>query len=47
LVHALVAGACASWVFGLPEERSLRAGPAAEAALEVLRPPVVTGVRGQ
>jgi hypothetical protein len=38
LVHALVAGACARWVFGLPEERALRAGPAADAALEVLAP---------
>jgi len=37
LVHALVAGACARWVFGLSEERSLRAGPAADAALAVLR----------
>src|SRR5712691_5839837 len=38
LAHALIAGACARWVLGLPEERSLRAGPAAEAALEALRP---------
>jgi hypothetical protein len=37
LVHALVAAACARWVFDLPEARSLRAGPAADAALEVLR----------
>jgi hypothetical protein len=39
LVHALVAGACARWVFGLPAERSLGAGAAADAALEVLRGP--------
>ena len=38
LVHALVAGACARWVFGLPAGRSLGAGAAADAALEVLRP---------
>ena len=38
LAHALMAGACARWVLGLPRERSPRAGPAAEAALEVLRP---------
>ena len=37
LVHALVAGARARWVFGLPEERSLGARAAADAALEVLR----------
>ena len=37
LVHALVAGARARWVFGLPEERSLKAGAAADVALEVLR----------
>ena len=37
LVHALVAGARARWVFGLPAERSLGAGAAADAALEVLR----------
>ena len=43
LVHALVAGASAGWVFGLPEERSLRAGPAADAALEILRPPGLAG----
>jgi hypothetical protein len=36
LVHALVAGARARWVFGLPEGRSLGAGAAADAALEVL-----------
>jgi len=38
LAHALMAGACARWVLGLPEERSLRARIAAEAALEALRP---------
>ena len=37
LAHALVAGACARWVFGLPAERSLGAGAAADVALEVLR----------
>jgi len=37
LVHALVAAACARWVFGLPAGRSLGAGAAADAALEVLR----------
>src|SRR5256712_4365451 len=37
LAHALMAGACARWALGLPGERSLRAGPAAQAALEVLR----------
>jgi hypothetical protein len=37
LVRALVAGACARWVFGLPAERSLGAEAAADAALEVLR----------
>ena len=37
LVRALVAGACARWVFGLPAERSLGAGAAADAALDVLR----------
>jgi hypothetical protein len=41
LAHALMASACAPWVLGLSEERSLRAGPAAEAALEALRPPVL------
>ncbi len=40
LPHALVAGVCARWAFGLPAGRSLRAGAAADAALEVLRPPV-------
>ena len=38
LPHAIVAGLCARWAFGLSEERSLQAGSAAEAALEVLRP---------
>ena len=38
LPHALMAGACAPWVLGLPQERSPRAGLAAEAALEALRP---------
>jgi hypothetical protein len=38
LPRAIVAGICARWAFGLPEERSLGAGPAAEAALEALRP---------
>jgi hypothetical protein len=37
LVHALLAGARARWVFGPPEGRSLGAGAAADAALEVLR----------
>ena len=37
LAHALMAGACARWVLGLPQERSLSAGVAAEAALEALR----------
>ncbi len=37
LAHALMAGACARWVLGLPQERSLSAGLAAEAALEALR----------
>jgi len=37
LAHALMAGVCARWVFGLPQERSLRAGAAADAALEALR----------
>jgi len=47
LAHALVAGACARWVFGLAEERSLRAGPAADAALEVLRPWTTPQQRGR
>jgi hypothetical protein len=38
LPHAILAGVCARWVFGLPERRSLRASIAADAALEVLRP---------
>jgi len=37
LPHAVMAGACACWVLGLPQERSLSAGAAAEAALEALR----------
>jgi len=41
LPYAIVAGVCARWVFGLPEERSLGAGAAADAALEVLCPPVL------
>jgi len=41
LPYAIVAGVCARWVFGLPEERSLRAGAAADAALEALCPPVL------
>ena len=45
LAHALVAGACARWVFGLPEGRSLRARPAADAALAVLRPPGMSDTR--
>ena len=38
LPHAIVAGVCARWAFGLSEERSLRASAAVKAALEVLRP---------
>jgi hypothetical protein len=38
LPHVMVAGVCARWVLGLPEQRSLRASIAADAALEVLRP---------
>jgi len=38
LPRAIVAGICARWAFGLPEDRSLGAGPAAEAALAALRP---------
>ena len=41
LPYAIVAGVCARWVFGLPEERSLGAGAAADAALEALCPPVL------
>ena len=37
LPRAIVAGIYARWAFGLPEERSLGAGPAAEAVLEALR----------
>jgi hypothetical protein len=43
LPHALVAGVCARWVFGLAAARSLRAGAAVDAALAVLRPPVPAG----
>ena len=38
LPFALVAGACAHWVFGLSQRPALRAGATVEAALEVLRP---------
>ncbi|SRR6266851_7789345 len=38
LPRAIVAGVCARWVFGLVENRSLRAGTAADSALEILRP---------
>lgn len=38
LPRAIVAGVCARWVFGLAEQRSLRAGAAADGALEILRP---------
>ncbi len=38
LPYAIVAGVCARWVFGLPKERSLGAGAAADAALEALLP---------
>jgi len=38
LPRAIVAGVCARWVFGLPEQRSLRVRIAAAAALEMLRP---------
>jgi hypothetical protein len=41
LPYAIVAGVCARSVFDLPEERSLRAGAAADAALQVLRPRVL------
>jgi hypothetical protein len=41
LPYAIVAGVCARSVFDLREERSLRAGAAADAALEVLRPRVL------
>src|SRR2546427_631498 len=41
LPYAIVAGVCARWVFGLPEERSLGASAAADAALEALCPPVL------
>jgi hypothetical protein len=40
LPYAIAAGVCARWVFDLREERSLRAGAAADAALEVLHPRV-------
>ncbi|HEX9488133.1 MAG TPA: hypothetical protein VF976_13785 [Gemmatimonadales bacterium] len=40
LPRAVVAGVCARWVFDLREERSLWAGAAADAALDVLRPRV-------
>lgn len=45
LPHALVAGVCARWVFGLATERSLRAGAAADAALALLRPLVAPGAQ--
>ena len=38
LPHAIVAGVCARWAFGLSEERSLGASAAADVVLEVLRP---------
>jgi hypothetical protein len=38
LPFALVAGACAHWVFGLSQRPALRAGATVEAALAVLRP---------
>lgn len=41
LPRAIVAGLCARWVFDLREERSLRAGAVADAALEVLCPRVL------
>jgi hypothetical protein len=41
LPYAIVAGMYARSVFDLREERSLRAGAAADAALEVLRPRVL------
>jgi hypothetical protein len=41
LPRAVVAGLCARWVFDLREERSLRAGAMADAALEVLSPRVL------
>jgi hypothetical protein len=41
LPRAVVAGLCARWVFDLREERSLRAGTMADAALEVLSPRVL------
>jgi hypothetical protein len=37
LPYAIAAGVCARWAFDLCEERSLPAGAAADAALEVLR----------
>jgi hypothetical protein len=39
LPRAIAAGLCARWGFGLPEKGALRAGTAAAAALEILRPP--------
>jgi hypothetical protein len=41
LPHAIVAGICARWAFGLRVERSLGAGAAADGALEALRPRVL------
>jgi hypothetical protein len=38
LPFALVAGACAQWVFGLSQRPALRARATVQAALEVLRP---------
>lgn len=38
LPHAIVAGVCAAWAFGLRETRAVRAKVAADAALEQLRP---------
>jgi hypothetical protein len=46
LPRAIVAGVCARWVFGLVEKRSLRAGTAAEAALEILRPRAFPSAHG-
>jgi hypothetical protein len=43
LPHAIVAGVCARWVFGLRPEQSLGAGAAAAAALQALRPRVLAG----
>lgn len=46
LPHAIVAGVCARSVFNLRGERALRARAAADAALEVLRPRVLTSTVG-